>query len=268
MESGSYQLFRRNDAVNCTKDGILEIPEGFSHLDIDFAYFVVREDLPKVHTLIIPKTVVCIDTMRGDASMGPYGYRNNPFSKIIVDEENPIYCSKDGVLYSKDMKELICYPCGKAEKVFHIPEGVEKIGSEAFLNVEHLETVIIPNSISCIEERAFCACEQVDFPYIVGIYISQQKTIITILVISECDYRKNTEVCYLLLTEQLLESISEKEFSDYQSYGMSLVYDYTNRREIMKRIWTFVETLNWIADHDDLAECLTKFKNVFYSDEY
>ena len=67
------KIFSRADAMKYTKDGMLEIPEGFTDLDADFAYFVVREDLPKVHTVAIPKTVEHIDTMRGDCSQGPFG---------------------------------------------------------------------------------------------------------------------------------------------------------------------------------------------------
>ena len=139
--------FNRDKAVDFTKDGVLEIPEGYTTLGASFAYFVVRWDLPRVHTLKIPKTVNYIESMRGDLSSGPYGYFNNPFSQIIVDEENENYCSKDGVLFSKDMKELICYPCGKKDKTYHIPEGVKIIKDEAFLNVEHLTSITIPDSV-------------------------------------------------------------------------------------------------------------------------
>ena len=33
--------------------------------------------------------------------------------KIIVADDNPVFCSVDGVLYSKDMRYLICYPPAK-----------------------------------------------------------------------------------------------------------------------------------------------------------
>lgn len=150
--------FTREDAISCSEDLLLSIPEGFTHLEADFAYFVVRSDLPKVKTLVIPASVTCIETMRGDMSSGPFGYENNPFSEIIVDEENDHFTSVDGVLFSKDRKELICYPCGRREKEYHIPEGVEKIAEEAFLNVEHLEYVYMPASVKVVEEGAFKAC--------------------------------------------------------------------------------------------------------------
>lgn len=154
--------FTRNDAVNYTESLLLRIPDGFTHLNSDFAYFVVREDLPRVKTLIIPASVTLVETMRGDCSSGPYGYMNNPFSEIIVDERNEHFASVDGVLLSKDMKRLICYPCGKKDREYRIPEGVETIEEEAFLNVEHLEHVYLPNSLKEIKKGAFKACVKLE----------------------------------------------------------------------------------------------------------
>lgn len=263
------KYFSRADAIKYTKDGILEIPEGFTDLDADFAFFVVREDLPRVHTLAIPQTVAHIYTMRGDCSEGPYGYRYNPFCQIIVDRENEYFYSKDGILFSKDMKKLICYPCGKFDRTYHIPDGVESIVQEAFLNVEHLQSIKFPGSLHCIEEHAFCACEQLDFPDVVCMYQSCQGTIISIPIITGRNYHSNGEVFHLLLTEQSLESLSEKEFKGCQTCGMSLISDCESRREIMRRLWTFFAvTSDWILDHEELEERLTMFKNVFYCDEY
>ena len=89
------EYFTRNEAVASVKDGVLRIPDNKTVLDPDFAFFVVRKDLPKVHTLIIPASVTTIITMRGDESSGPYGYNDNPFSEIIVEKDNPNYASKN-----------------------------------------------------------------------------------------------------------------------------------------------------------------------------
>lgn len=150
--------FTRDDAIKYTDQFLLRIPEGVTLLAFDFAYFVVRSDLPSVKTLMIPSSVSCIESMRGDFSIGPYGYQNNPFSEIIVDEQNEHFTSRDGILFSKDMKKLICYPCGRKDNEYHIPEGVEVIQEEAFLNVEHLEHVYLPNSLKEIEAGAFKVC--------------------------------------------------------------------------------------------------------------
>lgn len=151
--------FIREEAIEYTKDGILTVPEGVTTLDYEFAFFVVRADLPRVHTLIIPKSVTLIESMRGDFSEGPLGYSGNPFAEIVVHPKNQHYASCDGVLFSKDMKTLICYPCGKPDKTYRIPDGVETIEREAFLNAEHLTSVSYPESLQHIEAGAFTGCE-------------------------------------------------------------------------------------------------------------
>ena len=47
--------------------------------------------------------------------------------EVEVSDENEKYASKDGVLYSKDMKTLIFYPPQKKETFFEVPESVETI---------------------------------------------------------------------------------------------------------------------------------------------
>lgn len=53
------------------------------------------------------------------------------FSNIEVAENNKNYCSKDGVLYSKDMSTLISYPMLKKSESFIVPDTVTKIESRA-----------------------------------------------------------------------------------------------------------------------------------------
>ncbi len=58
-----------------------------------------------IKTIYIGKNVTEID--------GKAFYSCWALQKIIVDEENPNYCDIDGVLYSKDKKTVICYPCDR-----------------------------------------------------------------------------------------------------------------------------------------------------------
>ena len=61
--------------------------------------------------------------------------------EIIVDEDNPNYCSKNGILYSKDMKTLIFYPPCKENKVYRMPEAVTFIENSAFARLNYLEEI-------------------------------------------------------------------------------------------------------------------------------
>ena len=69
-------------------------------------------------------------------------------TSIQVDEENPVYSSIDGNLYSKDGKTLLFYAAGKTETFFAIPEGTVKIGAGAFDWRYCLESIKIPVSVT------------------------------------------------------------------------------------------------------------------------
>ena len=72
----------------------------------------------------------------------------------LVNEDNPNYCSIDGVLYSKDKTKLILYPTGKKGN-YMILNGTKTIATGAFQYCINLTSVSIPNSLTKIETDAF-----------------------------------------------------------------------------------------------------------------
>ena len=57
-------------------------------------------------------------------------------TSITVDEDNPYFSSKDGILYNKKKTEILRFPAGKTVEEFKIPESVITIGTYAFLNTK------------------------------------------------------------------------------------------------------------------------------------
>ena len=96
-------------------NGILRIPEGVTELAGDFALLFDSRPGERSHPfreICIPKTVVRIEGI----FLTEYGPDSAPvkrFKKITADPENPCFTSADGVLFTKDMHTLVCYPCGK-----------------------------------------------------------------------------------------------------------------------------------------------------------
>ena len=83
---------------------------------------------------------------------------------INVDGSNQEYASKDGVLYTKDMRRLICYPKGKLLNNYAIPEGVVYIEDVAFLGCK-LTSVNIPSSVKTIGSSVWAECNNLDEVY-------------------------------------------------------------------------------------------------------
>lgn len=80
----------------------------------------------------------------------------NP-KEITVAEENPEYRSEKGVLFSKDMTELILFPASQKRYEYIVPESVKVIDSGAFYNTLYLMRVIIAEGVEKIESRAFAS---------------------------------------------------------------------------------------------------------------
>ena len=89
---------------------------------------------------------------------------NNAFSscsnltEIKVEGENVKYRDIDGVLFTKDGKQLVCYPAGKVGTSYIIPNSVETIGNGAFYGCESLTGITLSNSVTKIDSGAFDSC--------------------------------------------------------------------------------------------------------------
>jgi len=101
------------------------------------------EDCINLEKLTIPATVTDIDIIKC-----------LNISECTVNEENPNYCTKDGIIYDKEMKKLYYCPPAKAGESFTLPDGLIEIGDYAFSYCT-FETINLPNSLITIGERAF-----------------------------------------------------------------------------------------------------------------
>lgn len=79
---------------------------------------------------------------------------------INVDSLNTVYASENGILFNKTKSEIICYPAGKMDTQYEIPQSVSVIGNYAFEDCFHLKEITIPDGVTSIGEKAFSNCEQ------------------------------------------------------------------------------------------------------------
>lgn len=124
-----------------------------------------------LYTITIGKNVREIGTWAftnnqalGDAARGGKGF--------VVSEGNEWFASVDGVLYTKDMKELCFFPTRKGVTIndklevsvycgnYVVPEGVEIIRQKAFYKCGYLRSVTLPSTLKRIEEKAFHKCTE------------------------------------------------------------------------------------------------------------
>lgn len=76
-------------------------------------------------------------------------------SDIIVDPDNTVFFSHDGVLFHKKRKELLYYPLGKTNACYKVPDWVTRISIDAFRDCTKLEKIILPKSLEKIDGALF-----------------------------------------------------------------------------------------------------------------
>ena len=105
-----------------------------------------------------------IDVTEFTTEISPEAFKYcNNLTNINVSKKNEVYSSVDGYLLSKDKKELLIFPPGKANSKFTLlPPSIEKIGKFAFYDCQALTNVTIPNKVTTIGERAFGLCKNLN----------------------------------------------------------------------------------------------------------
>jgi len=99
-----------------------------------------------INTLSLPNTI---------KTFNPENLGSSSLKEIIVSEDNPNFTTLNGVLYNKDMTEIIRFPKGKNDTLFLLPSSVLTIGYCSFSNCYGLRGIGIPNSVTVIQKNAF-----------------------------------------------------------------------------------------------------------------
>ncbi len=103
-------------------------------------------------------SVTSVSLRANTKGVGHWAFREcSNLTSITVAEDNTYYASVDGNLYNKDKTTLIQYAIGKTETSFTIPNHVQTIDYGAFSRC-NLTSIIIPDSVEVIEDRAFLSC--------------------------------------------------------------------------------------------------------------
>lgn len=129
---------------------ILSISEGFIDFEKDVFSYSKDKKLDEIKVLELPST------LKDVAEIIISDLFN--LKHIVVNPDNTRFQSIDGVLYSKDGKELIKFPPARKGK-FVVPYHVEKISSAAFL-LSEIEEIVLPPNLQCIANEAFCQCDK------------------------------------------------------------------------------------------------------------
>lgn len=208
--------------------------------DVNRLHHGIFSDLGMVTTIDIPDNVVSLDggTFYGEnievikigagvtaRICGAFESKN--LRSIEVSANNPAYMSHDGILFTKDMSTLIQYPSAKEGNTYKVPESVSAIEEVAFCGCSLLETIGLPNAITAIPYRAFYGCsslKKVNIPNGVSLIDADAfmlcEALRTLTISETVDSIANNAFadCYNLTEIVSLNRVAPKCGSDY-SFG-------------------------------------------------
>lgn len=125
----------------------LVIPDTVTEIDANAFMDSLQSDNDEtLKTLVIHKDVAVINL------------DNCNVESIVVSEDNEVYCSQNGVLFSKDKTKLYRFPERSPLTEYVIPDTVTEIAERAFNCCKDLKSVVIPSSVKRIGGMAFSHC--------------------------------------------------------------------------------------------------------------
>ncbi len=129
-----------------------------------------------------------------------------------VDESNVSFCSKNDVLFNKDITELIHYPARKSGTDYTVPSTVTTLAMAAFYRCAVLENVILPDKVTVIPGNAFT-----ESPSIKRIKLGNNVTTIGDWVFSNCTALKS------IVIPDSVTSVGQAAFSGCKSLESAVI---------------------------------------------
>lgn len=168
IDLGSSRIKSIGEAAfyGCSELEIDKLPHGLVEIG-DSAFY----GCSKIDSIYLPST---FEYAEPDNESGIPGkgfnqsmFDNTALKNIAVSENNPFYASYKGVLYRKDMSELVMYPGGKEEYEFTVPNSVTTIGEGALAYTTNLKSLTLQQNVKELKKNSILVPQSL---YMAGIY--------------------------------------------------------------------------------------------------
>ena len=195
----------------------------------------------------------------------------NPFfgtgiTALELEADNSVYFVSDGVLYSVlpngGIQLDVCPPAYSAD-TFAVPEGVVRIGDDAFRSVGALQTVVFPNGVAAIGDKAFYGCSAKSYVFnslsapVLEAYLVRSSDLDDAVLAGIFDFEDGEgEEKYYANFSDYVAKVLYPELTGVEDLGLSLSYP-ANAAGFDNRTWQLffgdIRTSDILAEPDTLA---------------
>ncbi len=160
--------------AQCTLLSDVTIEEGFRYLSN-----AVFSECSALTSIVLPESLLLIGTNafyrtglqsihipKSVSLIGAAPFQECSLLTIAsLDQNNPNFIMRSGVIYSADEKQLIVAFPAIMDEHFVVPDSVESIQHRAVFGNNRLKSVYIPSNVKWIEQEAFSDCMNLSYIY-------------------------------------------------------------------------------------------------------
>ena len=152
-------IFEENSQLEIIDDSAFAYADYLSEIELPESLTSIGNnafDKTSIREIVIPKNVV---------SIGIRAFSDCQFLEYInVADENTVYESQYGVLFTKGKTSLLQDPAGNDDvSYYNVPYGTTSIDVSAFYSCYKLVRVYLPQTVKTIESNAFAYCENMEY---------------------------------------------------------------------------------------------------------
>ncbi len=207
IESDENSEIENDDENSGTKiDGEIPSPDDFVLVSHDGGSYSIQKYTGNAKNLVIPEAIdgkkitginsgafsgcYNLDSITVPASITDMDLTYKPFLhdaadliSVYVDPDNKNYTTKDGVLFNKDMTELLYYPPRKPGSSYTVPDGVTDIHLYAFFESE-FETLNLSHSVTSISNAHYVQ-NDIEYIHVPSFFTKYKKKVTFTLIQSQ-----------------------------------------------------------------------------------
>lgn len=136
--------FRFSPITSLTLPDSLQVIEGGALAGTEVSHFYIPASVRSIGYYTVESSGWSEERYRG-------ALNGSNLESIEVDPKNPYYTAIDGILYDKNVTEIVTYPTGSPITDYRIPDTItEELDISFFWTIYNLESITVPSNVTLL----------------------------------------------------------------------------------------------------------------------